>query len=185
MNVIETAIPGMLVIEPKILDDSRGFFMELYQADRYNANGIGGTFVQDNLSRSEKATLRGLHFQARKPQGKLITVLSGSVLDVAVDVRIGSPAFGQHVAVELDDKNRRQCWIPRGLAHGFITRSDVADVFYKCDELYDPADQIVLRLNDPALAIEWSCDTPTLSPRDRDGLSLTQLQEFLTRYPPL
>lgn len=182
MNVIQTAIPGVLIIEPEIFDDGRGFFIEIYQADRYGASGIGSRFLQDNLSRSAKGTLRGLHFQARKPQGKLITVLRGSVLDIAVDVRIGSPTFGQHVAVELNEEKRRQCWIPRGLAHGFIVRSDVADVFYKCDEFYSPADEVVLRWNDPELGINWHCDAPTLSLRDGRGSSLTELRGLLPQY---
>ncbi|MGH7489426.1 MAG: dTDP-4-dehydrorhamnose 3,5-epimerase, partial [bacterium] len=139
MNVIQTAIPGVLIIEPKIFGDSRGFFLELYQAGRYAATGIGHSFVQDNLSRSGKAVLRGLHFQNPKPQGKLVTVLRGSVLDVAVDVRVGSPTFGASVCVELDDENRRQFWIPRGFAHGFVARSETADFFYKCDESHSPA----------------------------------------------
>ena len=182
MNVVETAIPGVVIVEPDIFDDDRGFFTELYHADRYRASGISGAFVQDNLSRSEKSTLRGLHFQVHKPQGKLVTVLRGSVLDVVVDIRVGSPAFGRHVAIELSDKNRRQCWVPRGLAHGFITRSETADVFYKCDNVYEPADQVVLRWNDPDLAIDWQCEAPRLSQRDRDGLRLVQLRHVLSQF---
>jgi dTDP-4-dehydrorhamnose 3,5-epimerase len=182
MNVIKTAILGMLIVEPKIFFDSRGFFMELHQTDRYRASGVASCFVQDNLSRSEKGTLRGLHFQNPKPQGKLVTVLRGRVLDVAVDVRVGSPTFGQHVTIELDDENRRQCWLPRGLAHGFITRSEAADVLYKCDEFYSPEDEIVLRWNDPALGVDWQCDAPTLSSRDREGKTLAQLAALLPRY---
>jgi dTDP-4-dehydrorhamnose 3,5-epimerase len=184
MNVIETAIPGVLIIEPKSFRDGRGFFMELYQADRYATNGVEHHFVQDNLSRSGKGVLRGLHFQNPKPQGKLVTVLRGAVLDVVVDVRRGSPSFGRHVAVELDDENRRQCWIPRGFAHGFLVRADTADFFYKSDEVYSPADEIVLRWDDPALAIDWQCAAPVLSPRDREGRSLAQLDGVLPRYEP-
>jgi dTDP-4-dehydrorhamnose 3,5-epimerase len=182
MNVIKTAIPGMLIIEPEIFDDSRGFFIELYRADRYGACGISRTFLQDNISRSEQGTIRGLHFQARRPQGKLVTVLHGSILDIAVDVRKGSPAFGQHVAIELDDQNRRQCWLPGGLAHGFVTCSAVADVFYKCDEVYDPDDQVVLRWDDPQLGINWGRGPPRLSSRDLDGIPLTQLHGLLPTY---
>jgi dTDP-4-dehydrorhamnose 3,5-epimerase len=182
MNVIKTAIPGVLIIEPQRLGDSRGFFMELYQAERYAARGVGARFVQDNLSRSGKGTLRGLHFQNPKPQGKLVTVLRGAVLDVAVDLRRGSPTFGRHVAVELDDENRRQCWIPRGFAHGFLVRSDSADFFYKSDEVYSPADERVLRWDDLALGIDWQCAAPTLSPRDRAGSSLAELDAVLPRY---
>ena len=119
MNVIETEIPGLLIVEPKVFGDSRGFFIELYQADRYAESGIPSRFVQDNLSRSARGVLRGLHIQNPKPQGKLVTVLHGAVLDVVVDVRVGSPTFGRHSTVELNDQNRRQVWIPRGFAHGF------------------------------------------------------------------
>src|SRR5580704_4056609 len=123
MNVIETAIPGVLLVEPKLLGDARGFFMELYHEDRYAKSGISQRFVQDNLSRSAQGVLRGLHFQNPRPQGKLLTVLRGCVLDVVVDVRAGGPTFGRHVAVELSEGNRRQCWVPRGFAHGFVVRS--------------------------------------------------------------
>src|SRR5579863_4034140 len=147
MKVIETAIPGVLIIEPKLFGDERGFFMELYHQDRYVQSGIPRCFVQDNLSRSAGGVLRGLHLQSPRPQGKLVTVLDGTVLDVAVDVRVGSPTFGRHVAVELSDGNRRQLWLPRGCAHGFAVRSEKADFFYKCDELYSPADELTLRWN--------------------------------------
>ena len=175
MNVIATTIPGVLILESKLFGDSRGFFTELYQMDRYAASGIKRPFVQDNLSRSGKGILRGLHFQNPKPQGKLVTVLRGSVLDVAVDVRIGSPTFAQHVMVELNDENRRQLWIPRGFAHGFIVQSETADFFYKCDEFYSPANETVLRWNDPRLGIDWGCVAPLLSERDRAGHNLDQL----------
>jgi len=179
MNIIATKIPGVLIIEPKLFGDSRGFFTEIYQADRYAASGIGQRFVQDNLSRSVKGTLRGLHFQNPKSQGKLVTVLRGAVLDVAVDVRVGSPTFGQHARVELNDENRRQLWIPRGLAHGFVVQSDTADFFYKCDEFYSPTDEIVLRWDDPRLGIDWGYDSPLLSARDREGRGLAQLDGAL------
>ena len=145
MNVIETTIPGVLIIEPKIFGDARGFFAETFQVKRYADIGIAQPFVQDNLSRSVRGTLRGLHFQHPKAQGKLVTVLRGAVRDVVVDVRVGSPTFGKHVAVDLDDENRRQLFVPRGFAHGFAVLSESADFFYKCDELYSPADERVLR----------------------------------------
>ena len=129
MNVIETAIPGVLIIEPKVIGDVRGFFVETFQAKRYAEAGIAQPFVQDNLSRSVRGTLRGLHCQHPRAQGKLVTVLRGAVRDVAVDVRVGSPTFGKHVVVDLDDQNRRQLWLPRGFAHGFVVRSDSADFF--------------------------------------------------------
>jgi dTDP-4-dehydrorhamnose 3,5-epimerase len=182
MNVIETAIPGVLIIEPKLFGDARGFFTEMYQADRYAGSGIAARFVQDNLSRSAQGVLRGLHFQNPKPQGKLVTVLRGAVLDVAVDVRAGSPTFGRHVAVELNEDNRRQFWVPRGFAHGFVVRSETADFFYKCDELYSPKDEVVLRWNDPQIAIAWDCEAPKVSARDSEGRNLAQLDGLLPRY---
>lgn len=182
MNLINTAIPEILIIEPIVFGDSRGFFLETFQSERYAASGITGPFVQDNLSRSAQGVLRGLHFQSPRLQGKLVTVLRGRVLDVAVDVRIGSPTFGRHVAVELNDENRRQFWVPRGFAHGFVVLSESADFFYKCDEFYSPADEVVLRWNDPALGIRWGSDAPTLSARDREGCTLAELDGRLPRY---
>jgi dTDP-4-dehydrorhamnose 3,5-epimerase len=173
-----------LIVEPKIFGDARGFFLETFQVDRYAANGIGQRFVQDNLSRSAKGTLRGLHFQNPRPQGKLVTVLRGAVRDVAVDIRVGSPTFGRHVAVELNDENRRQFWVPRGFAHGFIVLSDSADFFYKCDEFYSPADEKVLCWNDPELGIDWGTNAPLLSPRDREGRTLAQLSALLPQFEP-
>jgi dTDP-4-dehydrorhamnose 3,5-epimerase len=184
MNIIDTAIPGVLIIEPEIFGDRRGFFLETFQAERYASHGIARPFVQDNLSRSARGTLRGLHFQNPKPQGKLVTVLRGAVRDVVVDVRVGSPTFGRHVVVDLDDDNRRQLWVPRGFAHGFVVRSDSADFFYKCDELYSPADEKVLRWNDPDLGIDWGADAPLLSPRDSEGKSLKQLAGLLPHFEP-
>jgi dTDP-4-dehydrorhamnose 3,5-epimerase len=166
MKVTKTAIPGVLILAPKIHGDQRGFFMETFRADRYAALGIAGRFVQDNLSRSACGVLRGLHLQNPRAQGKLVTVLRGRVLDVAVDVRRGSPTFGQHVAVELSEENRLQFWVPRGFAHGFLVLSETADFFYKCDDVYSPSDEIVVRWNDPAIGIAWGIDSPSLSARD-------------------
>ena len=166
MNIIPAAIPEVLIIEPTLIGDERGFFVETFKADRYAAHGIAGPFVQDNLSRSAYGVLRGLHLQHPRSQGKLVSVLRGRVLDVAVDVRRGSPTFAQHVAVELSEANRRQFWVPRGFAHGFVVLSESADFFYKCDELYSPADEIVVRWNDPAIGIAWGVSAPTLSARD-------------------
>jgi dTDP-4-dehydrorhamnose 3,5-epimerase len=166
MNVIPTAISEVLIVEPKVFGDERGFFLETFRADRYAAQGIPGPFVQDNLSRSARGVLRGLHLQNARTQGKLVTVLRGHVRDVAVDVRRGSPTFGQHVAVDLSEENRRQMWVPRGFAHGFVVLSETADFFYKCDELYSPSDEIVVRWNDPALGIDWGGGSPTVSGRD-------------------
>lgn len=182
MIVTKTAIPGVLIIEPKLFGDSRGFFTELYQADRYVTHGIGQKFVQDNLSRSIKGTLRGLHFQNPNPQSKLVTVLTGAVLDVAVDVRHGSPTFGQHVVIELNEENRRQCFIPAGFAHGFIVQSETADFLYKCDAFYSPSDEHVLLWNDPKLGVEWGNDTPLVSARDKAGRTLAQLADQLPTF---
>jgi dTDP-4-dehydrorhamnose 3,5-epimerase len=182
MKVMATAIPELLIIEPKVFGDSRGFFLETFQSERYATNGIPGPFVQDNLSRSEQGVLRGLHLQNPNLQGKLVSVLHGSVLDVAVDVRLGSPTFGQYVAVELNDESRRQLWIPRGFAHGFLVLSESADCFYKCDAFYSPSDEIVLRWNDPALGIQWGCDAPRVSARDSQGRTLAELEGRLPKY---
>jgi dTDP-4-dehydrorhamnose 3,5-epimerase len=166
MNIIPAAIPEVLIIEPTFIGDERGFFVETFKADRYAAHGIAGPFVQDNLSRSAYGVLRGLHLQHPRSQGKLVSVLRGRVRDVAVDVRVGSPTFARYVAVELSEANRRQFWVPRGFAHGFVVLSESADFFYKCDELYSPADEIVVRWNDPAIGIAWGVSAPTLSARD-------------------
>jgi len=182
MKVIETEIPGVLIIEPKIFGDPRGFFTELYHAGRYTESGVATTFVQDNLSRSARNVLRGLHIQNPKPQGKLVTVLKGAVVDVAVDVRVGSPTFSRHVKVELNDENRRQFWVPRGFAHGFLVLSESADFFYKCDDLYSPADELVLKWDDPALGIDWGVSAPEVSPRDRAGHHLADLKASLPRF---
>jgi len=184
MNVIETAIAGALIIEPKVFGDSRGFFFEIYQAERYAECGIPTRFVQDNLSRSAQGVLRGLHIQNPRPQGKLVSVLRGAVLDVAVDVRVGSPTFGLHVSVELTEDNHRQFWLPRGLAHGFVVRSEFADFFYKVDDFYSPADELVLKWDEPALGIDWGVTDPQLSQRDRTGRTLVELQPLLPKYLP-
>ena len=166
MNVIATDIPEVLIIEPKIFGDQRGFFVETYQLRRYAEFGISRPFVQDNMSRSSYGVLRGLHLQNPSPQGKLVNVMRGRVLDVAVDVRVGSPTFGRHVTVELNEDNRRQLWVPRGFAHGFAVLSESADFFYKCDDLYSPKDELVVRWDDAAIGIDWGLANPSLSPRD-------------------
>jgi len=181
MDVIKTEIPEVLLVAPHLIGDPRGLFYEVYQANRYAINGIPGPFVQDNLSRSAFGVLRGLHLQNPNPQGKLVCVLKGRILDVAVDVRLGSPTFGRHVAVELDDDDRRQLWVPRGFAHGFLVLSETADVFYKCDAYYSSPDEITVRWNDPALAIAWGHAAPTLSARDRAAPLLAEI-ERLPRY---
>ncbi len=184
MQVTPTDIPGVLVLTPKIFGDSRGFFLESFQAPRYAQLGIEGPFVQDNLSRSVKGTLRGLHFQQPRPQGKLVTVLCGSVYDVAVDVRVGSPTFGRWVGVELTAENHRQLWVPPGFAHGFCVTSDSADFFYKCTELYVPQAEQVLAWNDPRLGIDWPVAAPLLSARDSAARTLEELAPALPQYSP-
>jgi dTDP-4-dehydrorhamnose 3,5-epimerase len=184
MNILKTEISEVLIIEPKLFGDSRGFFTELYQADRYGKHGIPVQFVQDNFSRSARGVLRGLHIQNPKPQGKLVTVLRGAVIDVAVDVRIGSPTFGRHVKVELNEENRRQFWISRGFAHGFLVLSERANFFYKCDDYYSPADELVVKWDDPALGIGWGNSNPELSQRDRAGRSLADLIPYLPKFVP-
>ena len=166
MNVIQADIPGVLIIEPKLFGDQRGFFLETFQTDRYASHGIHRPFVQDNLSRSARGVVRGLHLQNPSPQGKLVMVLRGRVLDVAVDVRVGSPTFGRHVATEINEENHHQIWVPRGFAHGFAVLSESADFFYKCDEHYRPSNEIVVRWNDPAIGISWGIEQPVLSAHD-------------------
>ncbi len=156
MKVSQTSLPGVRVIEPKIWGDSRGFFLESFQAERYKAlAGIELPFVQDNWSRSVKGTLRGLHFQNPRAQGKLVQVIRGSVFDVAVDITRASPTFGRWVGVELTDANAKQLWVPPGFAHGFLVLSDVADFVYKCTDFYVPAADGNLRWNDPEIGIKW------------------------------
>lgn len=178
MRLVRTAIPEVLIIEPDCFADERGFFMELHQAARYAAAGISGAFVQDNISASRRGVLRGLHLQHPQSQGKLVTVLHGQVLDVGVDVRVGSPTFGQHVAVTLDDVSRRQIWLPSGFAHGFLALSERAEIFYKCDAPYSPADEIAIRWDDPMLAIDWGIDHPTLSARDQQAPRLNEIRDL-------
>jgi dTDP-4-dehydrorhamnose 3,5-epimerase len=172
---MQTALPGVLVVEPTVYGDGRGFFLETWRASRYRDAGIGLPFVQDNHSRSRRGTLRGLHYQVERPQGKLIGVVSGEVFDVAVDLRRSSPTFGQWLGVVLSADSHRQLWIPPGFAHGFLATSDVADVTYKCTEEYSPAHDRALRWDDPDLAIAWPLPPgtlPTLSAKDAAGHSL-------------
>ncbi|MBJ7551527.1 dTDP-4-dehydrorhamnose 3,5-epimerase [Marinomonas ostreistagni] len=177
MNVIKTNIEDVVIIEPKVFGDERGFFLETFQAERYKTlAGIELPFVQDNHSRSSKGVLRGLHFQKSKPQGKLVRVVRGEVFDVAVDIRKDSPTFGQWAGVLLSEENKRQFWVPPGLAHGFVVLSDVADFEYKCTDYYDPSDEGCLIWNDPEVGIEWPIDfEPQLSAKDLVGLTLAQL----------
>ena len=181
MKIIATDLPEVLIVEPKLFGDSRGFLLETYQSQRYAEHGILGPFVQDNLTRSSIGVVRGLHLQYPMTQGKLVSVLHGRVLDVAVDVRMGSPTFGRHVAVELNGDNRRQIWLPRGFAHGFACLSETADFFYKCDNIYSPKNEIVVRWDDPMIGINWGIKTPSLSSRDAIAPRLADIKS-LPRY---
>jgi dTDP-4-dehydrorhamnose 3,5-epimerase len=177
MNVIKTTIDGAVIIEPKVFGDERGFFLETFQAERYKElAGINLPFVQDNHSRSGKNVLRGLHFQKTKPQGKLVRVVCGEVFDVVVDIRKNSPTYGLWAGAMLSEENKRQFWVPPGLAHGFVVLSDVADFEYKCTDYYDPTDEGCLMWNDPTVDIEWPEGIePILSTKDQDGLALGEL----------
>ncbi len=171
MQVNKSALPDVLVIEPKVFGDARGFFKETYHRERYRELGIGGDFVQDNFSRSCKGTLRGLHYQIRHAQGKLVHVVHGKVFDVAVDLRRSSPNFGKWMGVELSDENHRQVYVPPGFAHGFCVLSELADVVYKCTDIYSPQHERTLLWNDSELGIDWPVDgEPILSEKDLQGI---------------
>jgi len=175
VKVTATELPGVLIIEPQVFGDARGSFLETYRASRYREAGIEVDFVQDNLSRSSRGTLRGLHLQHPTGQAKLVSVAQGEVLDVAVDVRRGSPTFGKHVTVVLDSERHNQLFIPRGFAHGFLVRSDEALFTYKCSAPYSPDDELTIAWNDPALAIPWGLPSPLVSDRDAAAVPLEQI----------
>lgn len=176
MKIINTKIEGVKIIEPKVFGDERGFFLETYERKRYTELlEINLDFVQDNHSRSQKNVLRGLHFQRQKPQGKLVRVVSGTVFDVAVDIRPDSPTFGCWEGVVLSEENKKQFWIPPGLAHGFVVLSDSADFEYKCTDYYNPQLEACLIWNDKSVGIQWPIENPILSEKDKNGLSLVNL----------
>ncbi|QHM71453.1 dTDP-4-dehydrorhamnose 3,5-epimerase [Mixta intestinalis] len=176
MRVIDTRIQDVKIIEPAVYGDARGFFLETFEKRRYQQLlNIEAEFVQDNYSRSARHVLRGLHYQKTRPQGKLVRVVRGEVFDVAVDIRPGSPTFGQWEGVILSEENKRQLWIPPGLAHGFVVLSAEADFEYKCTDYYQPQDEACLRWNDPTINIDWPVTAPLLSEKDQQGLSLTEL----------
>jgi dTDP-4-dehydrorhamnose 3,5-epimerase len=180
VNIIETALPGVLIIEPKVFGDSRGFFMETWNAPTFAEAGLDLAFVQDNHSRSQKGVLRGLHFQNPGPQGKLVRVTNGAVFDVAIDLRAASPTFGQWVGVELSAANKRMFWVPEGFAHGFLTLEDDTDFLYKCTAPYAPANEFTLAWDDPAVGIEWPVtgQDPIISDKDTRGLALADVPVF-------
>lgn len=177
MNVIATDIPDVLIIEPKLFGDSRGFFFESFNERAFKEQtGVSINFVQDNHSRSQKNVLRGLHYQVENPQGKLVRVVQGEVLDVAVDVRVDSPTFGRWVATRLSAESHRQFWIPPGLAHGFLVLSESADFLYKSTDYFNPTAERCIRWDDPDLAIDWGLiEAPLLSAKDQQGLSFREL----------
>src|SRR5581483_8289533 len=175
MNVLQCEIPGLLIIEPKVFGDARGFFIETWNRKRYAEAGLDLDFVQDNISFSRRGILRGLHYQNPNPQGKLLQVLQGEVFDVAVDLRRSSPTFGRWHGLTLSAENKRQFYIPPGFAHGFLVTSDSALFHYKCTAFYSPADELTLLWNDPEIGIRWPMDAPQLSEKDAKGVSLRQL----------
>lgn len=181
MKIIPTAIPDLLIIEPRVFGDARGFFLESFNARSFaEATGLTLTFVQDNHSRSQKGVLRGLHYQLKQPQGKLVRVTSGRVFDVAVDMRRSSPSFGQWAGVELSGENHRQFWVPAGFAHGFVVLSDAADFLYKTTDYYAPEHERCLRLDDPTVGVAWPLDdlTPQLSAKDQAGLAFADCETY-------
>ena len=183
MNAIETSIPGVLILEPRVFGDARGFFFESFNQRVFDElTGTNYSFVQDNHSRSAKGVLRGMHFQTQQAQGKLVRVVRGQVFDVAVDIRKDSPAYGQWFGLELSEDNQRMLWIPPGLAHGFLVLSDTAEFLYKTTDYYAPQFEASLAWNDPAVGIEWplaqyGIEAPQLSAKDQQGLALVQLPD--------
>lgn len=184
MEFIKTDIEDVLLLEPKVFGDERGFFMETFREQEFKSHGIDLEFVQDNHSSSSRGVLRGLHYQMTQPQGKLVRVIRGEVYDVAVDMREDSPTFGQHVGVILSEQNRRLFWVPPGFAHGFVVLSDMAEFVYKCTDYYHPESEQSLLWNDPALGIKWplseaGIDEPQLSGKDAEGQTLDNAKRFL------
>lgn len=176
MEIQETELAGMFVITPRVFEDPRGFFMETYHLAKFAAAGVDVEFVQDNHSRSGRGTLRGLHYQIEHAQGKLVRAIRGEIYDVGVDLRRDSPTFGRWVGEYLSEENRRQLYVPPGFAHGFCVVSEIAEVTYKCTDLYHPEHERSLLWNDPQLAIDWPIDEPILSPKDEAGIPLAQAE---------
>jgi dTDP-4-dehydrorhamnose 3,5-epimerase len=183
MEITETALPGVLLVQPKVFGDERGYFLETWSRARYK-DALGVDFVQDNLSKSRRGTLRGLHLQHPHSQGKLVYVVTGEVFDVAVDVRVGSPMFGRWFGTLLSETNKHQLYVPPGYAHGFCVTSDEAIFAYKCTESYKPESELTIAHDDPALAIAWPESAPILSKKDMAGVRLAQVPEQrLPRFP--
>ena len=179
MKFTEQSLPGVIVIEPEAFEDNRGFFMETYHISKYGKEGIDKPFLQDNHSHSKKGALRGLHYQLRNPQAKLVYVVTGEVFDVAVDIRWGAPTFGQWTGTLLSEKNRHQLFIPAGFAHGFCVLSETADVIYKCTAIYTPGDDHGVIWSDPTIDIKWPIKNPILSKKDMENPKLTEIPEDL------
>ena len=175
MRVLETGLDGVVIIEPRVHGDERGFFLESWKASSYIKYGLPGTFAQTNVSRSQKGVLRGLHYQYRQPQGKLVSVLEGRIFDVAVDVRRGSVSFGQWAGVELSAQNHRQLYAPEGFAHGFVVLSDSALFHYYCTTEYAPQYEVAIAWNDPDIAVKWPCEPISLSGKDREAPRLRDI----------
>jgi dTDP-4-dehydrorhamnose 3,5-epimerase len=181
MQVRETDLPGVLIIEPRVFGDDRGFFLETFATERYAEHGIGEPFVQDNWSYSRRGILRGLHYQVQRSQGKLVQVIKGEIFDVAVDMRRDSPGFGKWVGVHLSSENKHQVWVPPGFAHGFLVLSEEAGVIYKCTDYYAPEHERSLLWNDPTVGVAWPYDgEPVLSDKDRNGLPFEQAECYDT-----
>jgi dTDP-4-dehydrorhamnose 3,5-epimerase len=179
MNKIDTSLAGVFVLEPRVFEDDRGFFLESYNESVFETLGIGERFVQDNHSFSSKNVVRGLHYQTGRPQGKLVRVIAGTALDVALDLRRSSPSYGKWESFELSGENKRILWIPGGLAHGFCVKSDGAHVLYKATEFYSPKDERTVRWNDPALNIDWELSgQPIVSGKDKSGLAFQEAEKF-------
>ena len=183
MKIADTSLPGVKVLEPDVFIDKRGFFIESYHKKKIAELGIKCDFVQDNHSKSSRGILRGLHYQLTHPQAKLLRVISGEVLDVAVDIRTGSPAFGKWHSEKLTAENKKQLFIPRGFAHGFLVLSDTAEVLYKCDDFYHEEDDYGIAWNDPEIGIDWGVEEPMLSDKDMKNPLLSQMpKEQLPKY---
>ena len=183
LKFLPTDLPGVIRIEPAIYGDARGFFVETWHEEKYRRGGIDTRFVQDNHSLSSGGTLRGLHLQLSRPQGKLVRAIEGCIRDIAVDVRRGSPHFGRWIAVELSAENCHQLWVPPGFAHGFAALTERVQVEYKVTEFYDPEDELTIAWDDPDLAIDWLVSAPILSAKDRSGKALASVTEQLPRFP--
>jgi dTDP-4-dehydrorhamnose 3,5-epimerase len=181
VKFLPTDLPEVVVIEPDVHRDARGFFLETWHARKYGEGGIPAHFVQDNHSKSRRGTLRGFHAQSRHPQGKLVRALRGEIFDVAVDIRVGSPSFARHVCVQLTAESFRQLWVPPGFGHAFLVLSEEAEVEYKCTDFYDPADEIGFAWDDPVVAVPWPIEAPVLSEKDRSAPRLAAIEDLLPR----